>query len=512
LKSLAAQLKLLYDMEMTDKKIDQKISLSRKISYGIIAAVLVLIILEITLRLAGLFPARKLFEKSQSSASWQENLFAGFMGIHEPAPELLWKMKPNLNKTFVQTNSRGLTGRLIPYEKDTAKLRILVLGDSTPLGIGLKDWDNSYVWLLQEFLERQLGREVEIVNASTAGYTSRQGLEYLREEGLKYDPDFVLVYLGNNDASYNGYLSDSALMAQASEYIGLKKVLNNFKIYRMLKSILIPLKSGTKDYEGLELQVRVPPHRFENNLAEIIEISRKNGAGVILNTIPVPLTWPPGVEFKVFTTGRDTVSGQLFMPQKQREILEQKMSLALDWEMFRQQYGQIDPWSQRVLQSAYTDSGSIVENIAGYRRLLEGDSSNSGYLNNIGVLYWQSEEYDSARIYLKKALSYDPADPSVMYNMGMTFLKQGMTDSADHYLRMARDYDYNSLRIKSDYNEIIENISQNKGIPLIDLKADFERLGREKLFVDHCHPNQIGHRIIAEQLTDKILEIINSQN
>ncbi len=499
-------------MEMTNRKINRNISLSKKISFGIIVAVLVLIAVEIILRLAGLFPAQKLFEKSESSASWQENLFAGFMGIHQPDPELLWTMKPNLNKSFVQTNSRGLTGRLIPYEKDAAKLRILLLGDSTPLGIGLKDWDNSYVWLLQQFLERKLNREVEIINASTAGYTSRQGLDYLREEGMKYQPDIVLIYLGNNDASYNGYLSDSALMVQASEYMGLKKALNNFKTYRMLKSILIPLKSKMQDYEGMELQVRVPPQRFEKNLNDIINISRENGARVILNTIPVPLTWPPGVEFKVFTTGRDTVSGQLFMPERQREMLEQKMSLALDWEMFREQYGQIDPWSQHVLQSAYTDSGDIAENISRYEGLLRDNNDNAAYWNNIGVLYWQGGKYDSAYAYLKKALSNDPEDASIMYNIGMTYWKQGMADSADYYLRMARDYDYNSLRIKSEYNNIIEKVAKKRDLPLIDLKADFERLGREKLFVDHCHPNQTGHRIIAEQFTDKILEIINDHN
>ncbi|MBD3219316.1 MAG: hypothetical protein GF310_13665, partial [candidate division Zixibacteria bacterium] len=407
-------------MEMTDKKTNRKISLSKKIGYGILTAVIILILLEIVLRVAGLFPAHELFEKRESSASWQENLFAGFMGIHEPDPQFLWKMKPNLNKAFVQTNSRGLTGKLIPYEKDTTKIRILLLGDSTPLGIGLRDWGSSYIWLLQEFLKRGLNREVEVVNASTAGYTSLQGLEYLREEGLKYDPDIVLVYLGNNDASYNGYLSDSALMAQASEFIGLKEAFNNFKIYKMLKSFLIPLKSDIQDHEGQELQIRVPPDRFEHNLSEVIELCRQNNSKIVLNTIPVPLTWPPGVEFKVFTTGRDTVSGQLYMPERQREMLKEKMSLALDWEMFREQYGQIDPWSKRVLQSSYSDSGNMLENISKYHKLLEDNSSNENYLNNLGVLYWQNEDYDSAYTYLKQALMQEQKNPTILYNIGMT--------------------------------------------------------------------------------------------
>lgn len=496
---------------MRKSKIDKEISISKKISYGLITVVLVLIAAEMLIRLFGLFPAQRIFEKQETSASWQENLFSGFMGVHEPDPVLLWKMKPNLNKTFVQTNSRGLTGSLVPYERDTAKLRILVLGDSTPLGIGLKNWNSSYVWLLREILEMQLNRKVEIINASTAGYTSLQGLKFLKTEGVKYMPDFVLVYLGNNDASYNGYVSDSALMAQASQYIGAKKFFNNFKLYRLLKNILIPLKSKSRSYHGDTLQVRVTPHEFENNLQQIVKISRENGARVILNTIPVPLTWPPGVEFKVFTTGRDTVSGQLFMPQSQRDLLNRKLALALDWNMFESNYGRIDSWSKHVLESAYSDSGDMPHIIEKYRGLLANDPGNSGYLNNLGVAFWRDSLYDSALVYISDALNSDSANPAILYNLGITWRNMNQLDSSEKYLREARDHDFNSLRIKSKYVNIIRNVAKEDSLPLVDLDREFENLGRETLFVDHCHPNQTGHQIIAEKLADEIKKIVKKE-
>ncbi len=492
------------NLVMVEKTPPKKISTPKKILYAAIVTILGLILLEIILRLAGLFPAERLFEKRTASSSWQENLFANFMGIHQADPELLWKMKPNLIKSFVKTNSRGLTGKSVPYAKDTCKLRILILGDSTPLGIGLADWNNSFVWhLLRDLkgnLSPRIDKDIEVVNASTAGYTTLQGLKYYEIEGYKYKPDIVLVYLGNNDASYNGYLSDSALMARASQFIGIKKTLNNFKIYRLLKNVLIPLKSEIATHEDQELQIRVSPESFRRNLQKLAELCQENGAELMLCTIPVPLTWPPGVEFKVFTTGLDTVSGQLYMPEQQREMLTKKLALAIDWKMFEKEHGSIDPWSLRVLKSAYTDTGDIITMINHYHDLIEKTGNDPQSANNLGVLFWRNMQYDSALVYLRQAQDNLSSDPVILYNLGMTFRQLDDMDSAMLYLMLAKDLDYNSLRIKSEYNEIIREVAKQDGVRLSDLALYFEREHMQDHFVDHCHPDLPGHLFIAAML------------
>ena len=487
------------------KQSTQKIPKPRhRLLFSLITILFVLIVAELSLRLLGMFPAEKLFDKSTKSDSWQENLFAGFMGIHESDPELLWKMKPNLNKSFVSTNSRGLTGPNVPYKKDPSKFRIMLIGDSTPLGIGLADWGTSFIWLLGQFLSHRMEREVEIINASTAGYSSLQGLKYLQTEGLKYKPDLLMVYLGNNDASYNGYLSDADLMKEAGQFVGVKKILNKFRTYRLLKTFLLQFK-GQKINEDNGLQVRVAPDNYRRNLQEIVALCQKNDIDLILNTVPVPLTWPPGIEFRVFASGRDTVSGTLFMPEYQRDMLTEKAALALDWEMFEQNYGEIDPWSKNVLRSAYTDTGDIQTNIENYYRQIVPEADNSIIDNNLGVLFWREANYDSALVYLRKSIEEDPFNPVFCYNMGMVFYKLDQSDSAQYYLELAKDNDFNSLRIKSEYNRIIAEIAREKNIPLVDLEGLFAHLDREKLFVDHCHPNQRGHRLIAEQFA-RLLE------
>ncbi|MBD3383246.1 MAG: tetratricopeptide repeat protein, partial [candidate division Zixibacteria bacterium] len=129
-------------------------------------------------------------------------------------------------------------------------------------------------------------------------------------------------------------------------------------------------------------------------------------------------------------------------------------------------------------------------------------------LNNLGVIFWRQFQLDSALVYLRQAVAHDPENPYLLYNLGMTFYRLDQPDSAHFYLNRARNHDFNSLRIKENYNQIIIDLARQHNLPLIDLVSMFDRVGREQLFVDHCHPNQLGHRLIAEQLAEEIIRLL----
>jgi hypothetical protein len=105
-----------------------------------------------------------------------------------------WIPKPNLkdvkafdNKTL-NTNSKGLRGKKdFPYTKDKEKLRILILGDSFTFGDEVSD-DETYASYLQEMLPH-----VEVINMGVHGYGHDQMLLLFKEEGVKYDPDIVIL-------------------------------------------------------------------------------------------------------------------------------------------------------------------------------------------------------------------------------------------------------------------------------------------------------------------------------
>ena len=91
--------------------------------------------------------------------------------------------------SYVHYNDKGLRGPERSYRSEPGVYRILLLGDSfmegyqIPLGY-------LFATRLEEILAH---RSVEIINLSIGGYGTVQQYLYLGEEGLKYQPDLVLL-------------------------------------------------------------------------------------------------------------------------------------------------------------------------------------------------------------------------------------------------------------------------------------------------------------------------------
>ena len=133
--------------------------------------------------------------------------------------ELLgWKLKPNStgfmsNPEFnvtINISQKGLRDKDYPYNKTGNKKRIIVLGDSFTLGVGVEE-DERFT----EVLEDKLLENVDVINMGVSGYGTDQELLFLEKEGFNYNPDIVLVafYIGN-DVSDNMH----SFMPQAKPY------------------------------------------------------------------------------------------------------------------------------------------------------------------------------------------------------------------------------------------------------------------------------------------------------
>ncbi len=119
-------------------------------------------------------------------------------------PSKGWIPKPNLRdvKVFdnkiLNTNSKGLRGKKdFPYTKTQQTLRILILGDSFTFGDEVSD-DETYSYYLQQMLPH-----TEVINMGVHGYGHDQMLILLREEGVKYEPDIVILGFLPLDMSRN---------------------------------------------------------------------------------------------------------------------------------------------------------------------------------------------------------------------------------------------------------------------------------------------------------------------
>lgn len=116
---------------------------------------------------------------------------------------LKWELKPNQRAYTIDapvvTNSAGFRGPEFPLIKGPDTFRILALGDSVAFGVGTR-FEDTYGQQLQRILaERYPGRNVEVLNMGVAGYNTRHELIVLREKGLRYSPDLVLIGFYWND-------------------------------------------------------------------------------------------------------------------------------------------------------------------------------------------------------------------------------------------------------------------------------------------------------------------------
>jgi lysophospholipase L1-like esterase len=110
----------------------------------------------------------------------------------------------------VDINSHGLRGPETTYEKPPATFRILNLGDSVAMGWGVREED-TYGQRLESLLnERGIGDlRYEVINAGVPGWNPENYLAYLQAEGLKYEPDLILLDL----TTANDIKGKSALLA-----------------------------------------------------------------------------------------------------------------------------------------------------------------------------------------------------------------------------------------------------------------------------------------------------------
>ena len=108
----------------------------------------------------------------------------------------------------VTINDKGLRDRPHEYAPAPGVFRIVVLGDSymeayqVPL-------EQSLPYRLQETLAE---RGVEVVNLGVGGYGTTQAYLALREEGLRYAPDLVILAFYHNDVSDNSRALQELMM------------------------------------------------------------------------------------------------------------------------------------------------------------------------------------------------------------------------------------------------------------------------------------------------------------
>lgn len=127
---------------------------------------------------------------------------------YEPAPSGLRVFRNSDGVTMRERYDReGFRGPDYELPKPKGTFRILAIGDSVVEGF-LVAYGGTWEKALEDMLdssaaEARSNLDCEVINAGVGGYVSWQALSRLKERGLKYKPDIVLVLVGWNDLLYS---------------------------------------------------------------------------------------------------------------------------------------------------------------------------------------------------------------------------------------------------------------------------------------------------------------------
>lgn len=227
------------------------------------------------------------------------------VGVARPR---VWASK---NARFrLSINSQGMRALGPVKPKAEGLMRIICLGDSYTFGTDVDD-EYTYPGQLQDLLNQARAARFEVINAGVMGYSSRQGLVYLREKLLNLEPDLVILEFGLNDAQpavWTTFRSD-AKMIPGDASSGFKKIYAspaNFGLLLLvkqplvvylryltarmkqgqlfgkgekpaLKPVLMPMGGKRTNLQTRFRNARVPPDDFLANLDAFVRLGRERG-------------------------------------------------------------------------------------------------------------------------------------------------------------------------------------------------------------------------------------------
>jgi lysophospholipase L1-like esterase len=124
--------------------------------------------------------------------------------IFERDGDLGWKYRPGADDLWdgvrMRINAKGLRMPETSYAKPRGTFRILFLGDSVTVGWGLEE-EQTFPRQVAGALAERSGKPIEAINAGVNGYSPWQEAIYLEKEGLRYEPDLVVLSFVLNDVT-----------------------------------------------------------------------------------------------------------------------------------------------------------------------------------------------------------------------------------------------------------------------------------------------------------------------
>lgn len=209
---------------------------------ALLLPLLILLLVELGLRLAGYGSSYPLFVPSTINANYLE-----------PNPRLIQRyFAPN------QAPALSMDTQLILKTKPADSFRIVVQGGSTAAGFPYGRWGSLQAMLQQRFKRHYPDKHIEVINTAMAAINSYSLLD-LQADILALQPDLVLVYAGHNE--FLGLLGAGSAMRVADSRAGtlLYLKLRQLRLFQLMQQLLslfaAPVEQQKQQQRSLMAQI-----------------------------------------------------------------------------------------------------------------------------------------------------------------------------------------------------------------------------------------------------------------
>lgn len=134
-------------------------------------------------------------------------------------------------------------------DSDAGALRILCLGDSWTFGFGAPP-GYSYPAQLQKILDNDRRRKYKVYNGGIPGLTAAKLINYLPFFLKKYEPDVLVILIGQNDKHNPDFPELTKLIMKKKIFLGqLTDYVESLRIYKIVHLAIKSLKDKNYSFK-----------------------------------------------------------------------------------------------------------------------------------------------------------------------------------------------------------------------------------------------------------------------
>jgi lysophospholipase L1-like esterase len=263
-----------------------RIKFHKAIFFSFLSILLFLFIAEVLFRLID-------FQKVYPERAFLLNPELSYPKYYKKDAELFWRIRPNQTikgEFFVdgiyKINSKGYREREFSAEKDPDLTRIICVGNSCTFGWKV-NLEQTYPKILEKLLNQNLPQpKFEVIDAGMTGYSTFQGVRFLKREILGFHPDIIIFSYGWNDMCPSER-EDKDQKFPPQWILNLDDFLSGSRFYSFLKFEIMNLLKSKQPQDEKKLVYRVSIKDYQENLKELEKIAQGSGIKVFFLSIPI---------------------------------------------------------------------------------------------------------------------------------------------------------------------------------------------------------------------------------